>query len=468
MDDEQERGLRNWLRSLFTGWQSPTEHPVDSRGEGAESLIGFVIAAGLVGVLTGLSAASFRLLLEQAAQLRHSLAAWAHGSWWGLVVVVLVCTLATTVAAALVRRVEPHAEGSGIPRVEAIAEGLSQPGRFRILPIKYVGGLLAIGAGLALGREGPSVQMGGTAATIVAVFTRRSNADLRVLVAGGAAAGLATAFDAPIAGGVFVLEELVKRFDPRTTVATLVASASGFAAAHLLVDSDNDFQMTAPHDPRLGNAGWVVAVGIFAAVLGVLYNKAVMFGLRRADASRWPNEARAAVIGALIGLLVWLVPNLVGSGDNLTQDALLGHGSILAVLGVLVLRFVLGVVSYAAGTPGGLFAPMLVLGSHAGLLVALIVKYVAPGSTVSPAAFALIGMAAFFTATVQAPVTGLILAVEMTGISNQLPPMLGACAVAMLVAIALRSAPIYDQLTQRIARNAERTQTNFDQPKPAN
>ena len=241
-------------------------------------------------MLTGLSAASFRLLLEHAARWRNSLAGWAHGSWWGLIVLVLACTAATTVAAALVHRVEPHAEGSGIPRIEAIAEGLAHPGRFRILPIKYIGGLLAIGAGLALGREGPSVQMGGTAAASSPYSPGATMPTSRVLVAGGAAAGLATAFDAPIAGGVFVLEELVKRFDPRTTVATLVASASGFAAAHLLVESENDFSMTAPHDPRLGNAGWVVAVGIFAAVLGVLYNKAVMFGLRKADASRWPKK----------------------------------------------------------------------------------------------------------------------------------------------------------------------------------
>ncbi len=468
MGDEQERGWRNWLRSLLTGWQRPTAHPVDVSGEGAESLVGFVITAALVGVLTGLSAASFRLLLEHAARWRNSLAGWAHGSWWGLIVLMLACTAATTVAAALVRRVEPHAEGSGIPRVEAIAEGLAQPGRFRILPIKYIGGLLAIGAGLALGREGPSVQMGGTAAVIVATLTRRNNADLRVLVAGGAAAGLATAFDAPIAGGVFVLEELVKRFDPRTTVATLVASASGFAAAHLLVESQTDFSMKAIHDPRLANAGWVAAVGIFAAVLGVLYNKAVMFGLRKADTSRWPNEARAAAIGALIGLLVWIAPALAGSGDNLTQQALLGHGTLLAVTGGLVLRFVLGVVSYAAATPGGLFAPMLVLGADAGLIIGLIANHLTPNTGASPAAFALIGIAAFFTATVQAPVTGLILAVEMTGISNQLPPMLGACAIAMLVAIALRSQPIYDQLTERAARNAESTPTNPDQPQHAN
>jgi chloride channel protein, CIC family len=455
VDDEHD-SWRSVLRSLFTGYKRPTTHPVDDEGEGAESLIGFVLAAAMVGVLTGLSAASFRLLLEQAARLRTGLAGWAHHHWWGLIVVVLACTAAATVAAALVHRVEPHAEGSGIPRVEAVADGRVRPDRFRLLPVKYVGGLLAIGSGMALGREGPSVQMGASAAVIVATVTRRNLADLRLLVAAGAAAGLATAFNAPIAGGVFVLEELVKRFDPRTTVATLVASASGFLAAHLLVESRYDFPMKPIADPRIVESGWILAIGILTGLLGVLYTGAVMAALRRADASRVPREARAAATGALVGLLVWFAPDLVGGGDGLTQRALSGHGALLAVAGVLTLRFALGVVSYAAATPGGLFAPMLVLGSQAGLIVGLVAVHLTPDAVPSLPACALIGMAAFFAASVHAPVTGLILATEMTGNTNQLPPMLGACAVAMLVAVALRSTSIYDRLAERAASNAAR------------
>jgi CIC family chloride channel protein len=439
---------------MLTGWQRPTTHPVDNEGEGAESLVGFVVAGALVGVLTGISAASFRLLLKQGARLRAGLAEWAHGNWWGLIVVVLVCTAAAALAAALVHRVEPHAEGSGIPRVEAVADGRVRPDRFRLLPVKYIGGLLAISSGMALGREGPSVQMGASAAVIVATVTRRNLADLRVLVAAGAAAGLATAFNAPIAGGVFVLEELVKRFDPRTTVATLVASASGFAAARLLVTPEYDFHMKSLSDPRLIESGWVLAIGIVTGVLGVLYNAAVMGALRRADTSRWPNEARAAATGVLVGLLVWVAPDLAGSGDNLTQNALLGRGTLLAIAGVFILRFALGIVSYAAATPGGLFAPMLVLGSQAGLIVGLVAVHLTPHAAPSLSACALIGMAAFFTASVHAPVTGLILATEMTGNTNQLPPMLGACATAMLIALALRSAPIYDRLAERAASSA--------------
>ena len=285
MDDDKRDGWRNVLRSLFTGWQRPTTHPVDTRGEGAESLIGFVVAAALVGVLTGISAASFRLLLKKGAAVTRRPGRLGARQLDGGFVVVLVCAAAAAIAAALVHRIEPHAEGSGIPRVEAVADGRVRPDRFRILPVKYIGGLLAIGSGMALGREGPSVQMGGTAAVIVATLTRRNLADLRVLVAGGAAAGLATAFNAPIAGGVFVLEELMKRFDPRTTVATLVASASGFISAHLLVQSQYEFDMTTLPDPRMVQYGWFLIIGVVTGLLGVLYNKAVMFALRRADAS---------------------------------------------------------------------------------------------------------------------------------------------------------------------------------------
>ncbi|PRY10066.1 ClC family H(+)/Cl(-) exchange transporter [Kineococcus rhizosphaerae] len=447
-----DRTLR-WLRSTFTGWQRPTSHPVDDTGEGAESLVGFALAAACVGALTGLTAATFRLLLTDASDVRERLATRAHDLGVpGAVLVVAGCAAATALAAALVRRVEPHAEGSGIPHVQAVVRGRTEPGRFRVLPVKYVGGLLSIGSGLALGREGPSVQMGSTVAVIVASATRRSRQDLRLLVAAGAAAGLATAFNAPIAGGVFVLEELLKSFHPRATIATLVSSAAGFAVAFPLVHGDPEFAVPPLDDPRLVGAGWVLAVGVLTGVLGVLYNRAVMTGLRLADSSRWPAEARAALVGAAVGGLVWSAPQVVGGGDGLTQDALLGRGSLAAVGCLLLVRFVLGVVSYAAGTPGGLFAPMLVLGSESGLLVGIVGTHLAPGSTPPPAALAVVGMAAFFTSTVHTPVTGLVLATELSGSTNQLFPMLGACAVAMLVAVGLRSRPIYELLTDRAAR----------------
>lgn len=415
-----------------------------------------VVVSCVAGAVTGVVSETFGLLVRDVSRLRGDLIHWAHGtSPWGLAVVLGAGAAAVTAAVWLVHRVEPHAEGSGIPRVEAVVEGRAEPGRLRILPVKYVGGLLAIGGGLALGREGPLVQMGGVIGAQCARLTRMTTQDMRMVVAGGAAAGLATAFNAPIAGGVFVLEELFRRFDPRATVSTLSASAAGFAATHLLVADHTDFTVPQLPAPSLHQAPLCLAVGIICGLLGVAYNKAILTGLRLGDHSRAPVVSRAVGIGVAVGLVGWVAPNWVGTGDNLTQAALAGRGALGAVLVVFVVRFALGVGSYAANAPGGLFAPMLVLGSHAGLAVALASAAVTPLAPGMAAALALVGMAAFFTASVQAPVTGIILASEMTGSVTWLPPMLGTVAIAMLIAMLLGSEPIYDALTTRAARNAE-------------
>lgn len=421
-------------------------------------LTGFAIAAVVVGSVTGLMAASFRVLLEYLAEARTALVEWSHLSpVLGFILVVAVCSGATAAAAALVHRVEPHAEGSGIPRVEAVVEGRIAPGRPMILPVKYLGGLLSMGAGLALGREGPSVQMGGNIGIIAAHLTRRNSYDLRILVAAGAAAGLATAFNAPVAGGVFVLEELIRRFDPRSTLATMLASASGFATAALVTGDVAPLFLPAAVPPLAFHEWWVVILAAaLAGLAGVGYNWLILHGLRLADAARLPLEARAALIGAVVGMVAFLSPTLVGGGDLLTDEALRGQGTILTVTAILAIRVVLGVISYAAGTPGGLFAPMLVVGSHVGLLVGFAAVALAPDWAPHPASVALIGMAAFFTASVRAPLTGLVLASELTGVTNQFPALLLACAIALLVSLAMRATPIYDALTARAAWGARK------------
>lgn len=426
--------------------------PAGTQGEGAAELLEFTGVAALVGILTGLTAASFRVVLERVSGWRTDAVDMWHGQWWGPALLTTLCAAATAVAAWLVHYVEPHAEGSGIPRVEAVVEGRTPPGRLRILPVKYAGGVLSMGAGLALGREGPSVQMGGVIAARIGTALRRSASDVRVLVAAGAAAGLATAFNAPIAGGVFVLEELLRRFDRRTTIATLVASATGFLAAHFLVRGQAIFTVPTLPAPRVTEAPWVLLVGVATGLLAVGYNRAIMSGLRWADTSRWSPPLRAALIGGLVGILCWFAPGLVGSGDQLTQNALLGSGAMITVIAVLLARIVLSVVSYAATVPGGLFAPMLVIGALAGEIVGRVAQHIGGASAPPMTTLALLGMAAFFTASVHAPVTGLVLVTEMSGSAGQLAPMLGACAVALLVATALRSRPIYDSLTDRSVR----------------
>jgi CIC family chloride channel protein len=415
------------------------------------SLVVLALLSLIVGAASGLLGAIFRLALKQADRLRDAVLAWAHGQELvGLLLFIGVAAAATGVAAWLVRRHSPQAAGSGIPHVEAVLNGDLPPASFRLIPVKFLGGLLAIGTGLALGREGPSVQMGASLAHLLGVVFRRSWPDSRVLLAAGAGAGLATAFNAPIAGAVFVLEELLRRFDTRITITTLGASAGAIAVARVLLGEAPDFHVEPLPYPGLGTVPIYLALGVVAGLLGVVYNHTLLSTLAAAEQlRRWPVELRAGLIGAAVGLLAWFAPDLVGGGDAITQRMLTGSEALVMVAFVFLLRFGLGALSYAAGTPGGLFAPMLVLGSQSGLFFGTLCNYWFPGMAPQPTAFAVVGMAAFFTAVVRAPVTGIVLVTEMTDSVILLLPMLGACFAAMLVPTVLGNAPIYDTLRQR-------------------
>ena len=422
------------------------ESPATSTG----SLLMLTALSLLVGALTGIVGVAFRLTLEQADRWRDALIAWAHTQRVaGMLLVVAICAIATAIAAWMVRRFSRDASGSGIPHVECVLNGDLPPAPLRLIPVKFIGGLLAIGSGLALGREGPSVQMGASLAHPLGRFFRRDWADCRVLIAAGAGAGLATAFNAPIAGAVFVLEELVRRFETRIAIAALGASATAIAVARVFLGEAPDFHVV-PLDYADGKiAPLFFVLGVIAGLLAVLYNRSLLAAIHAADGlQRWPVEVRAAAIGAAVGVLAWFAPELVGGGDAITQRTLAGGIVMAALPWVLMLRFGLGAVSYAASTPGGLFAPLLVLGAQLGWLFGGACQWAFPAASIEPAAFAVVGMAAFFTGVVRSPITGIILVLEMTAGFKLCLPMLGACFTAMLVPAMLDNAPIYDSLRE--------------------
>jgi CIC family chloride channel protein len=417
------------------------------------SLLALALLALVAGALAGLVGAIFRLSLQQADGLRNALIVWAHGrAALGFAFVLAGCATASALAAGLVRRYSPQAHGSGIPHVEAVLRGELLPAPFLLIPVKFLGGLLAIGAGLALGREGPSVQMGASLAHLVGRLFHRPWPDCRELIAAGAGAGLATAFNAPIAGAVFVLEELVQRFEHRIAIAALGASATAITVARVLLGDAPDFSVASlPHDAATRPLYFVF--GALAGLLAVAYNRSLLATMAAANRlSQWPVELRAGLVGAAVGVLAWLVPDLVGGGDAITQGVLAGATSLAVIPAAFLIRFALGAVSYAAGTPGGLFAPMLVLGAQFGFLYGAACQALLPGLNIQPEGFAVVGMAAFFAGVVRAPITGLVLATEMTDSVSMLLPMLSACATAMLTPALIGDPPIYVSLREPIEK----------------
>ncbi|WP_395727698.1 ClC family H(+)/Cl(-) exchange transporter [Nakamurella sp.] len=408
--------------------------------------------AAIAGVAIGFVGGAFRWVLERAERVRIGVVDWANaagGPSW--LVPILIVAAGAGIARALVTLV-PLAGGSGIQHVEAVWRKEADPPPLRVLPARFFGGLIAIGSGLVLGREGPTVHMGAALGAAAGVRARVPDDDVRVLQAALAGAGLAVAFNAPVGGALFVLEEVARTARLRLVLTTAIACAVAVSCSRLLVGDHPDF-LVAPQEPAgLPMIVLFAVFGLLTGAVGVVYNKLVTGALAAADRlHRVPPTARAAVLGALVGLALYVSPFAVGGGDVLTQQ-LLTDGSVVllpAVLGYFLVRFVTGPLSYAAGTPGGLFAPLLALGALWGVLfhagAALL-----PGVGPSPIPFALVGMAAFFAATVRAPFTGIVLIVEMTTIATVTVPMLAACFAATLTATLLRNPPVYDSLRRRM------------------
>jgi CIC family chloride channel protein len=200
--------------------------------------------------------------------------------------------------------------------------------------------------------------------------------------------------------------------------------------------------------PGFGSIPAYVVLGVLLGFLGVLYNRAMLSAVAfSAKLTMVRVEWHAALIGAAIGTLTWFLPGLAG-GDSITQQILSGNAFFSTLVAAFLLRFVSGPVSYAARTPGGLFAPLLTIGSQAGLLFGILwCRWFNPPG-LQPREFALVGMAAFFGAVVRAPITGIILIVELTGSSNYFLAMLGATFASVTVATFLKDPPIYDSLRE--------------------
>ena len=435
----------------------------DKAGQPRSDLVMFALLSVIVGAATGLIVAVFRLTLVVVSGWRTEAITQAHHwHFGGFLLVVTGCASAVTLAASLVRRLSTYASGSGVPEVEAALNGVLPPVPLRrILLIKFVGGILSIGSGMALGPEGPGVQMGAVGARLLGGVFRRAWPDVQALVAAGAGAGIAVAFNAPIAGAIFVLEELVRRFEARIAIAGLGASSTAILVSRLVLGdapvlhlpvSGHLMTATGPL-PYAAAATWplYLALGILAGITAAFYNRLIIGALSIADnLGTWPVEAKAALIGATVGVIGWFGPELIGTGDNISQRMLTGSDSVGEIALIFAIRFGLGPAAYAARTPGGLFAPLLALGAITGTLLGHLCQVAFPALVIEPQAFAVVGMAAFFTGVVRAPVTGIVLAIEMTAAFSTLLPMLVACFMAMVAASLLNSPPIYDSLRNRL------------------
>ncbi len=423
-------------------------------------LIGLLVVAAVAGVAIGLVGGSFHWLLVHGGQwFQATLAGWKDQGIWGLPgwLAAMVVVGASIALARWLVTFAPASAGSGVQHVEAVMREQAEPAPFKVLPIKFVGGLLAMVPGLALGREGPTIQMAAVIGTQFGKIFKLARQDRFMLYTAVAGSGLSVAFNAPLSGVAFVVEEVARRVTARRLLVTLVAVGTAMAVYRGYFGNEVEFNVTSflPASPSE-----LLLYALFGGVmgaLGVFYNKTVLFGLNAFNqtAPGLSPIAKAGIIGAAIGLVAYLQPNWVGGGEIQANMVLAGQFGLGGLVIFFVVRWVLGPLSYSMGTPGGLFAPLLLVGALAGALFANGANAILPADALlTPAAFALVGMAAFFTAVVRAPFTGILLITEMSGSVSLIVPLVIAGVTATVVADRLNGEPIYDSLRARMNATA--------------
>ena len=419
------------------------------------------LAATLVGVLAGLVGALFHGVLDQAAAFRGTLHGALGGAPFpGWLLLMLLGALVLVIAQWLVRRFAPETAGSGVQEVEAILAGERKLRWQRVLPVKFFAGTLAVGSGLVLGREGPTIHMGAALGQLASERLAPRPGDNKALLAAGAGAGLATAFNAPLAAIVFVIEELREHFDYRfqTVQSVILACCAAVIVSGWMLGMGPDMPLPDLENAPLASLPLFPLLGVLIGGLAVLFNRLLLGSVAAFRALGSPGAYAAAVVtGLILGALVWFAPNTVGGGENLVGRLLQGQPGLYLLLALLAVRLLTTVGSYGLGLPGGIFAPMLALGTICGAAFSGLVGLVAPAFAVAPEVFAVAAMGALFAATVRAPLTGIILVIELTDAQSVTLPIILTCLTATFTAEGLGGRPIYASLLGLGTRPPPRT-----------
>lgn len=407
----------------------------------------------IVGLIVGIIVGSFRFLIEKGFHLIQGLYQDQAHLVVNLFIIVLFYLIICWLSAKLTRS-EKDIKGSGIPQVEAELKGLMTLNWWGVLWKKYILGILAIASGLMLGREGPSIQLGAVGGKGIAKWLKSSPVEERSLIASGAAAGLAAAFNAPIAGLLFVVEEVYHHFSRFFWVSTLAASIVAnfisllmFGLTPVLDMPDNIPLMTL-------DQYWIYLVmGIFLGLSGFLYEKAVLNVGRVYDLIGQKIHLDRAYYPILAFILIIPVgiflPHILGGGNQLVLSLTEQDFSFQVLLAYFLIRFIWSMISYGSGLPGGIFLPILALGSLLGALVGVICVNIGLVSQEQFPIFVILGMSGYFGAISKAPLTAMILVTEMVGDIRNLMPLGLVTLVAYIIMDLLKGAPVYEAMLEK-------------------
>ncbi|OXM99921.1 ClC family H(+)/Cl(-) exchange transporter [Bifidobacterium vansinderenii] len=409
-----------------------------------------IAAKGIIsGFAVGLLVVLYRLGIGYGTRFATAMYAWLRDNPLWIAAWAAAAVLAGLFVACLIRW-EPMASGSGIPQTEGVVTRGMRMRAWSILVVRYAGGLLCGLFGLSMGREGPSVQIGAATSQATGGRLAHGQVDRNALITSGAAAGLSAAFCAPLSGAMFALEEIHRSFSPTILLTAMSASLTSDFVAKYCFGLRPVLDFAAIQQLPLTHYWWLLPLGLATGVIGVVMNR-LLLGLQTLM-SHVPAMARPIISLAVALPCGMLLPLTLGGGENLIAFMERGGAGLGMLAALLIVKMLFTATSFASGAPGGIFMPILAVGSITGALVATLggmpdLPIALDAQYVS--VFAVIGMAGTLAAATKAPITSILLIVEMSGNITHMLPVAACVLIALFVADVCNTKPIYEVLLDR-------------------
>ena len=431
------------MKNLEKTLKSVTENP--------KHIFKLTVQGVMVGIFAGLMVCLYRFLLAGSESVLRNYLSIIHGN----VLYIILFFIALAIMGLLIDYLikwEKDSSGSGIPQIYAEVKGHMEANWAKVLISKIAAGVLTALGGLSLGPEGPSVQIGGMAGKGVAKLFKGSKTEELRLILVGSAVGITAAFNAPLAGVIFVFEEINHGFDKTLVFIALVSAIVADFISKLIFGQATILSFPI-YDIPLPSYWILIVLGIVIGLLGYIYNVGMMKSSDIVNNLKIPSWLKFVLVFMVSGVVALTIPEISDGGHFMMDMLDVAVPSLGVLILLLVLKYVFSMFSFSSGAPGGIFLPILVLGAYIGAVF---------GSIAVPSLglhhdliyrFIVISMAGFFAATVRSPITGIVLLAEMSGSTESLVAMVIVSLIAYVVPTLLGNEPIYESLYGRLLLN---------------
>lgn len=411
--------------------------------------IRFLIAGSIIGMICGFMLTIYRLLVVLLQGKMQILYTFARENLLNAIIILLFLAFLGFIVGMLTYK-EPMIGGSGIPQVMGQIKGLLTIKWQKVLPFKFLGGIIGLASGLTLGREGPSVQMGASIGQAYAELGKSKDEDSKILISAGAAAGLSAAFNAPISGILFALEELHHSFNKYVFIAVTSSSIFANYISGLILGVEPVINLGKMSRLSTSLYTYLILMGLIIGLLAPIFTLSIYKLKDVYDSMPLPKYIQVIIPFVLTGIAIIIFPHAFGSGEHFIFLPIEHNADEFRIFEILFAKFILLIIAFSSGMPGGIFLPMLVLGSLIGNAFgqSLVMLGIIESNYI--VLFSSIAMAANFAAIVRSPLTGIILLLELTGSFTFFLPISVVVLTSYMVVELMNLKPIYSGLLEKM------------------